>query len=241
VTGAPDVDVAAALGAGLAAGYAIAVPVGAIALYLITLSSRAGFTVGAAAGLGVATVDGTYAAVAVLAGSVVGPWLAAVHEPLRWVSVVVLVALGVRIAWPALRPRRVAVTPGVVRHRRWGNPGDAVEDDAAVTAAEDAAGRRPSPARAYATLVGLTAVNPATVVYFAALVTAGGLGAAAPLAERVTFVVGAFAASASWQLVVATGGSLLGRGLAGPTAQRVTAAVGGGVVVLLALQLGLRG
>lgn len=238
----PGSAVTGALGAGLAAGYAIAIPVGAIALYLIMLSSRAGFAVGAAAGLGVATVDGAYATLAVLGGSVVGPFVASIHEPLRWASVAVLVGLGVRMAWPAVRPVP-APSPAVAgrHHPRWGNPGDAVDDAGAVAAVEQAAGSHPSPARAYVTLVGLTAVNPATVVYFAALVTAGGLGAAAATSERVAFVVGALVASASWQLVVATGGSLLGRALASPTAQRVTAAVGGGVVVLLAVRLGLGG
>lgn len=230
-----------ALGAGLAAGYAIAIPVGAIALYLIMLSSRAGFAVGAAAGLGVATVDGAYATLAVLGGSVVGPFVASIHEPLRWASVAVLVGLGLRMAWPAVRPAPVPSAAVARRHARWGNPGDAVDDAEALAAVERAAGSHPSPARAYVTLVGLTAVNPATVVYFAALVTAGGLGAAAATSERVAFVVGALVASASWQLVVATGGSLLGRALASPTAQRVTAAVGGGVVILLAVKLGLGG
>jgi arginine exporter protein ArgO len=207
--------VTGALGAGLLAGYAIAVPVGAIAVYLITLSSRAGFAAGAAAGLGVATVDGVYAAVAVLAGGVVGPSIAAIAGPLRRAAVVVLAALGLRMAWPAVRPAE-----GV---------------DGRFRAPPDA----PAPARAYATLAGLTAVNPATVVYFAALVTAGVVGAAAPGADRAAFIAGAFVASASWQLLVAAGGSLLGRVLAGPAARRVTAAVGGGVVVLLALHLGL--
>jgi hypothetical protein len=47
--------------AGLLAGYGIAMPVGAIALFLISLGATAGVCIGAAAGLGAATVDGGYA------------------------------------------------------------------------------------------------------------------------------------------------------------------------------------
>ena len=56
---------------GLVTGYAIAVPVGAVAALIVALSARDGWRVGAAAGLGVATVDGVYALVAVLAGKAV--------------------------------------------------------------------------------------------------------------------------------------------------------------------------
>jgi hypothetical protein len=44
---------------GLLAGYGIAVPVGAIAVVLISLSARTSLRIGAAAGLGAATVDAT--------------------------------------------------------------------------------------------------------------------------------------------------------------------------------------
>ena len=50
---------------GFLAGYGIAVPVGAIAVVLISVSARTSWRTGAAAGLGAATVDGASALIAV--------------------------------------------------------------------------------------------------------------------------------------------------------------------------------
>ncbi|MNW59178.1 Arginine exporter protein ArgO [compost metagenome] len=93
--------------------------------------------------------------------------------------------------------------------------------------------------RAYATLLGLTLVNPATVIYFAVLVAGGALSPDATGAERAVFVLAAFVASASWQMLVAGGGAVLGRALTNDTGQRVTAAVGGLVILALAVHLAL--
>ena len=47
---------------GLVTGWAIAIPIGAVGAFLVTLSARTSFRVGAAGALGVASVDGAYAA-----------------------------------------------------------------------------------------------------------------------------------------------------------------------------------
>ena len=91
------------LTAGLLAGYAIAIPVGAIAALLITHGARHGGRVAAGGALGAATVDGLYATIAVVAGAAIAPVIVLIEEPLRWLSVIVLVALGVVIALPGLR------------------------------------------------------------------------------------------------------------------------------------------
>ena len=65
---------------GLVTGWAIAVPVGAVAALLVTLTARTSWRVGAAAGLGIATVDGVYAAAAVVSGAA----LATLLEPVAW-------------------------------------------------------------------------------------------------------------------------------------------------------------
>jgi arginine exporter protein ArgO len=87
-------------------------------------------------------------------------------------------------------------------------------------------------ARAYGALLGLTLLNPATVIYFAALVLGHSATSASGIAAAL-FVVAVFAASASWQLLLAVGGSALGRYLAGPRGRRATAAVS--VVLIVAL------
>ncbi|TRW47321.1 LysE family transporter [Georgenia yuyongxinii] len=221
----------AALLAGAAAGYAIAIPVGAIAAYLITLGAQHGWRTATGGALGAAVVDGLYAAVAVFLGGLVAPGIAAVAEPLRWVSAAVLLVLALWLVRPAFTAR-----PAEDRPRAATAPG-----------AREPAGTPPSarprtvtsPARAFVVVLGLTLVNPTTVVYFAALVTGSAVNPSAGPAERLTFVLGAFLASASWQLLLAGAGSTLGRFLAGPAGRRWTAVVGGGVVALLAVKVAL--
>jgi hypothetical protein len=58
--------VASSFLAGVVAGYAIAIPVGAIAVLIVELGVRRGFRVAAAAGVGAGTADGLYAALAAL-------------------------------------------------------------------------------------------------------------------------------------------------------------------------------
>jgi arginine exporter protein ArgO len=198
--------VGAAFLAGVIAGYGIAVPVGAIAVLIVGLTARTSLRVGAAAGLGAATADGLYALVAVLGGAALAGLIAPIATPLRWAAAVVLVGLAAHTAVTA------------IRHHR------------------DPVARRPSdglatPARAYLGLLALTLLNPATVVYFAALVLGGGAGDGG-----VPFVLGALLASASWQLLVAGGGSLVGRVLTGGRGRLVTALVSSAVIVALAVQ-----
>jgi arginine exporter protein ArgO len=79
---------------------------------------------------------------------------------------------------------------------------------------------RLTPLRAYVTLIAMTAVNPATVITFAAVVLGRGAGDGTfDWATVVLFAIGAFGASATWQLVLVSGGSLLGRLLTGRRGQ----------------------
>jgi arginine exporter protein ArgO len=190
--------------AGVAAGYGIAVPVGAIGVLIAGLSARTSLRVGAAAGLGAATADGIYAAVAVVGGAAVADLIAPVATPLRWVAAVVLLGLAVMTAASAFRKRAATNTT-----------------------------ERPTTAtRAYAAILALTLLNPATVIYFAALVIGRGGAGGGPW-----FVAGAFLASASWQLLVAGGGSLVGRLLTGPRGRMITALVSSVVIAVLAVRL----
>ncbi len=190
--------------AGVAAGYGIAVPVGAIGMLIAGLSARTSLRVGAAAGLGAATADGIYAAVAVLGGAAAAELIAPIATPLRWVAAAVLLGLAVMTAWGAFRTRNSAAEPA----------------------------RPATPLRAYAAILALTLLNLATVIYFAALVLGhGGAGGGA------WFVIGAFLASASWQLLIAGGGSLIGRLLTGPRSRVITALVSSLVIAILAVRL----
>ncbi|BCJ50912.1 lysine transporter LysE [Actinoplanes sp. NBRC 14428] len=189
--------------AGVVAGYGVAVPVGAIAVLIAGLTARTSLRVGAAAGLGAATADGVYALIAVLGGAALAGAIAPVAAPLRWAAAAVLLLLAAHTAWSALaRPATVRDTD------------------------------RTTPAAAYLGILGLTLLNPATVVYFAALVLGrGGEGGGG------WFVLGAFLASASWQLLIAGSGSLVGRFLTGERARLITALVSSAVIAALAVAL----
>lgn len=201
-----------ALVAGLLAGYGVAVPVGAIAALIVSLTARTSLRVGAAAALGVASADGTCATVAVLGGSAIARLIAPVAVALHWVAAVVLIGLATRTAVTAIRHHRDGATP-----RATGKPHTA--------------------GTAYLSLLGLTLLNPATIVYFGALVLGRQSTTPAGPAAQVLFVVGAFAASASWQLLLAIGGRVLGRLLTGPRGRLVTALTSSGVIAALAVGL----
>lgn len=224
--------------AGVLAGYAIAIPVGAIAALLITLGAQHGARIAAGGAFGAATVDGLYATVAVTAGAVIAPLIAQVEEPLRWISVVVLVVLGVMLALPGLRRRTTPVQAAALDDDAAAGTSGATEP-AGVDAAAAARPRATTFRRLFVTVGALTLVNPVTVIYFAALVGSSTLAVDAGAAERLVFVLAAFAASLSWQLLLTTAGSLVGRLLTGPTGARVTALLGGALVIALAVRAAL--
>lgn len=86
-------------------------------------------------------------------------------------------------------------------------------------------------------LLGITLLNPTTVIYFAALVLGTRTGATAGFWEQAVFVTAAFVASASWQVLLAGGGALLGRALTGHRGRLVTALVAAAVMTVLALRM----
>ena len=196
--------------AGVLAGLGIAMPLGAIGAYLVTLTARAGWRVGAAAALGVATADGLYATIAVLGGRAVADAVAPVAGPLRVVAAVVLAGVAVSIAVGGVRAARSTGPDGEASRRL---------------------PRAPTARRAYAGLLALTIANPATVVYFVALVVGNRSGATGSGLISVAFVLGAFAASATWQLLLVGGGHALGA-LANSTRGRLVVSLVASMIVL---------
>lgn len=210
-----------ALVAGLLAGWGIAVPVGAVAAYLVGLTARTGPRVGAAAALGVASADGIYAVIAVVGGVALSGLISAIATPLRWASVVVLIFLGGRIIWSAVRDHRART--------------ELVDPD-----------RVTRPSRAYLSLLGITLLNPQTILYFAALVvgstaTAALDGSGPVWLTGAVFVLAAFCASASWQLLLVGGGVALGRTLTGHVGRLITGLVSGALIIAFAVALLLAG
>ena len=212
--------IAGAIGWGMVAGLALALPVGPVALLLLQEGLARGFRVAAGGALGIATVDAAYATVAMLAGGGVGRVLDG-HVPLvrvvGAVTLTVMAADGVRRTLTA-------------RDGQDGTP--VVEARAGTTVADRRCGvGRGAPARAFARFVAITAVNPLTAVAFTAMAVT--LGPVLHGTGRAGFVVGVAGASAAWQLALASIGSALGARL-GARARTVCALVGNGAVVVLA-------
>jgi arginine exporter protein ArgO len=204
-----------ALVAGAVAGLGIAVPVGAIATYLVGLAARARLAVAASAALGVATTDGAYALIAATGGVGLQNLVRPLAGPLTVLAAVVLVGLGARIAWTGVRRYLGGTGP---------DPVDA---------------QAPSAIRTYIGLVMLTAVNPTTVIYFLALVVGQqGTGAIRGSWDvALLFGLGALLASALWQLLLVGGGAALGRAVTGGRGQLLIAVTSGAIMLVLALQV----
>ncbi|HJV13856.1 MAG TPA: LysE family transporter [Propionibacteriaceae bacterium] len=201
---------------GALAGLAVAMPIGAIGAYLVALGARERIAVATAAALGVASVDGGYAIIAVLGGVGLQTALRETAGWLDWVAATALVAVAVRTIWLAVR--RYRGSSGGIRQPR------------GLT-----------PARAYLSLLALTAVNPATLITFAAVAvgrSASG-GGSTPLSVTL-FAVGAFAASALWQLLLTGGGNLLGRLFTGRRGQLAVSACSASIMLCLSVGLLLR-
>jgi arginine exporter protein ArgO len=89
----------------------------------------------------------------------------------------------------------------------------------------------------YVQLIGLTILNPLTVIYFSVLVLGLHNGHSWTVADGAVFVLATVAASACWQSVLAIGGAVIGRALTGPRGRLGSALVGNAVIALLAVRL----
>jgi threonine/homoserine/homoserine lactone efflux protein len=193
--------------AGLVAGYAVAMPVGAFAVLLVTLTAHTSVRVGAAGALGVATADGLYAAAALLGGAALAYAVHPVMGPLRWTAAVVLVGLAARMIF---KVRTAAGARG---------------------AGLDSLG---TPARAYVGFLGMTLLNPWAIIYFAALAVTQHDHDAVRFGS---FTAGVFTASLTWQLFLALSGNALGRVIVSSRGRLVITALSALVIVALAIVL----
>lgn len=164
---------------GLALGFAIAASVGPISLLVIRRTLAEGRVVGLASGMGVATADAAYGAVAAFGLTAVTDLLVDWRRPLALVGGAFLLW----IAWTTVR----AV------------PGEA--------AAEGAIARRGLPG-AYLSTFGLTLTNPMTILSFAALFVGLGV-TGGDVSGATVLTAGVFAGSAAWWIVLTTGVALL--------------------------------
>jgi threonine/homoserine/homoserine lactone efflux protein len=179
-------DPTAALIAGVIAGLAVAMQVGAVSLLLVETAVVAGPRAGVAAGMAVATVDFGFAAIAAAAGGITGPALVSHEGEIRAVGALMLAAIALH---------------GLVTSARERGP---------APAAAIAGG---APRAHYARFLAITAANPLTITSFAAVAAA--LTVDGPV-SAAAFAAGVGAASAGWHLVLTVAAGHAGRWITPP-------------------------
>ncbi len=159
---------------GFVLGFAIAASPGPIFFLCLRRTLDRGWLNGLVSGLGVATADGFYAALAAFG---IGAVTSALVAERRWLALVggaVLVVLGLRIVLD--RPKSAEPAPTSI--------GSGLQ-------------------LAYLSTLGLTITNPATIISFAALVAALGIGIGGGYLRPAGLVLGVFIGSATWWCVLA--------------------------------------
>ncbi len=162
---------------GLVVGFSIAAPVGPIGLLCIRRSLAQGAAMGLATGLGAATADAIYGAVAAFGLTTVSALLIRLNF---WLSLLG----GLFLCWL-----------GVVTFL-------------SAPAAGEGSGAR-SRLAAWSSTVALTLSNPATILSFVAIFAGFGLGAYASYWAATSMVLGVFAGSALWWLLLSTAAGAL--------------------------------
>ncbi|WP_285536212.1 LysE family transporter [Streptomyces lavendulae] len=207
---------------GAVAGLGVAMPMGAMSVLLLQEAMRHRRTAVAAAA-GIAAVDLGYAALA----TAVGPWVASRVSPVEaWIrlfAAAVLLSIAAHALHRSARPAS-STPPAPPAPPGPPPPGDRPPGDGGGGAV-----------RAFGRYVGLTAVNPTTALYFAALTTAQASALTTP-ATAGAFLVGVAAASLLWQQTLVALGALAGRRIS-PAARVWTFRLGYGLVAAYALKI----
>ncbi|MEA2628410.1 MAG: hypothetical protein QOJ10_870 [Chloroflexota bacterium] len=182
---------------GFVLGFVIAASPGPIFFLCLRRTLARGWLIGLVSGVGVATADAFYAGLAAFGIGAVTSLLTGERRWLALLGGVILVLLGLRSLIE--RPKAVEPPP-----------------------ASNGSGF----AWAYMSTLGLTMANPSTIISFAALVATLGIGTGAGFVPPALLVLGVFAGSATWWLVLAGIGAGM-RARLGPGALRAISAFSG--------------
>jgi threonine/homoserine/homoserine lactone efflux protein len=168
---------------GFALGFAVAASPGPIFFLCLRQTLFRGRLYGLVSGLGVATADGFYAAIASFGLAAVTTAFAGGKRPLAVIGGAALIAIGARILLQRRQEPSLATrSPSV------------------------------GLAWAYLSTLGLTITNPATILSFAALSATLGLGAGSGIVKPAVVIAGVLIGSAAWWcLLTVAASSLRGR------------------------------
>ena len=207
---------------GFAAGLALAIPVGPMAIMLIHTTASRGWRHGATGGFAMASVDFLYAFVVFVVGGAIAKFLDTWGTALTLAGAAILAWLGATTFIKSVRSLR-AVQSG----------------------AESGGLTSGSTLKTYLTFAGATILNPPTALYFLAIAptlarTSGINSSTSEWLAALLFGIGVFVGSVVWQQTLAGGGMLL-RKAAGNRLQAFTGIIGGILILVLALSIALKG
>ena len=202
---------------GFAAGVALAIPVGPMAIMLINTTISRGWRHGAIGALGMAVVDFSYALLVFIVGALISNFLSAWGVWLSLGGAAILLALGIQTL-----VRNLSLLRKPESH----------------DANSVAAGSR---TKTFATFIGATVLNPPTALYFLAIApTVSTLSNSNGFTAALIFAGGVFIGSIIWQ----EGLALAGLGLRQLTTNRVRAIVGslgGALIIALSISIAIKG
>jgi threonine/homoserine/homoserine lactone efflux protein len=160
---------------GLLIGLAIAAPLGPVGVLVLRRSLAFGRTAGLVSGLGAATVDGLFAAIAGFGLTLVSSFL--VHQAtwMRFLGGLFMIGLGIQIIFSKPHLGDPAQAPEMSRGSRLGM---------------------------YLSAFMLTLTNPLTIIAFTAIAAGGGVLEASSHLDTAAWVMGLFAGSALWWLAL---------------------------------------
>jgi threonine/homoserine/homoserine lactone efflux protein len=184
---------------GLIIGFSIAAAVGPIGALCIRRSLAEGRLVGLLTGLGAATADAVYGAIAAFGLTAVSGALVSYRTWLGLVGGMFLCYLGVRTL--VATPKETTTSS-----------------------------RRQRIASAYASTFMLTLTNPMTILSFVAIFAGLGVASGVDFDRATMLVIGVFAGSAAWWLLLSTGTAML-RSKLSDTSMRLVNHVSGSIIV----------
>lgn len=189
----------------LVIGVSVAAPVGPIGVLIIQRTLARGRLSGFITGLGVATADATYATFAAFGITLLSNLLISAAPVIRLVGGLFLLYLGIRTVLSQPASRAATLETG---------------------------GRRAHLSSFGAAFL-LTITNPMTILLFAGIFAGAGLATTDPLCAAFT-VLGIFAGSALWWLILSTGVSLL-RGRITPAVLLWINRASGAIIIIFAV------
>jgi threonine/homoserine/homoserine lactone efflux protein len=165
---------------GIVIGFSIAAPIGPIGILCIRRSLNKGFLSGLVTGLGAATADATYGAIAGFGLTLISDFLINYKNWIQAIGIAFLIYLGIRIFFE----KPATETKGNIQNR-----GLLLD---------------------YLSTFGLTITNPTTIISFAAIFAGMGVfNTAGSYVSALLLVLGVFLGSILWWLILSGGISVL--------------------------------